>query len=449
MQHPEITVQSDDEDEVLSIGRDDYATPSFKMPLSPSLGAEMLINKQKVSSDVLSISSGRSKSSMSDSGEYTTDSGGGSDIESIRDDSRVKNFFRPSSSRSSGSSDGDDDDMSSIPDTPSVHNKHQDHNGGMSSRFSVERSRAESELSEKKEILYQMDRLESKGYRLPKKFTMQSDLEEMRIEFNRIVREKEVDASIRFQRKMMMAFVTGVEYLNTRFDPFDVRLDGWSEQVHDNINDYDDIFEELHDKYKGSGKKMAPEMRLLMSLSGSALMFHLTNNMFKQSNVPHVEDVLRSDPKLMKQFQQAAASRMSSSSAGQGGGAFGGGIFSMVSNLFGGGGGSPPQRSSPPPQQQYSVPPPPQQSNSQPQPRMQGPRNVEDIINVVNADIQNAKSQRYETLSVSDEEITSIIEDTADINGLMGATNSNKRRGGSIRRGQAPANTGNRRTLQL
>ena len=31
--------------------------------------------------------------------------------------------------------------------------------------------------------------------------------------------------------KMLMACVTGIEYLNNRFDPFDVKLEGWSESV--------------------------------------------------------------------------------------------------------------------------------------------------------------------------------------------------------------------------
>jgi len=30
-------------------------------------------------------------------------------------------------------------------------------------------------------------------------------------------------------------------------DPFDVKLDGWSENINEGINEYDDIFEELHD----------------------------------------------------------------------------------------------------------------------------------------------------------------------------------------------------------
>ncbi len=109
-----------------------------------------------------------------------------------------------------------------------------------------------NELNEKREIIYQLDRLESKGYKIPFKFNMNSDLEEMKSEYSRILKEKELDGSIRFQQKMLMAFVSGSEYMNTRYDPFSIKLDGWSEQVNENINDYDDIFEELHYKYKSS-----------------------------------------------------------------------------------------------------------------------------------------------------------------------------------------------------
>lgn len=425
MFHPKISIQSDDDDEdVVSIDKNFQVPPVGSS--GPSLGADLLINKSKVSSDVLSISS-RSSASSSRSGTETDESEGG--IRAVGSGLYGGGAFRQGSSKSSRSSDvsddsdSEDDDDVSIPNTPI--------RGGdvMAHRMAAERSKVESEMNEKKEILYQMDRLESKGYRLPKKFSLQSDIEEMRAEYNRVVREKEVDASVRFQRKMMMAFVTGVEFLNDRYDPFDIQLSGWSDTVHENINDYDDIFEELHDKYKGSGRKMAPEVRLLMSLSGSAFMFHFTNRMFKQSKVPDVEDVLRSDPNLMKQFQAAAVNRARTQNDG-------GGLFGMVGNFFGGfGGGGRPTMPTATPQQS------PQQ-----QTRMRGP-NVEDIIDDVSANInlsmKTPPANRYETLSVSDEDITSIIEDTADMNGIVTGA-----RGGKASRGGRNVAT-RKRTLQL
>ena len=110
-------------------------------------------------------------------------------------------------------------------------------------------------------------------------YNMNSHLEDMRNEYIKLKKQREIDNSIKFQRKMLMAAITGIEFLNGKFDPFNIKLDGWSESVNENLNDYDEIFEELNEKYGGEGDNIAPEIRLL-TLAGSAFMFHLTNTMF-------------------------------------------------------------------------------------------------------------------------------------------------------------------------
>ena len=167
---------------------------------------------------------------------------------------------------------------------------------------------------EKRELLYKFEVLERRGVPV-RKFTMRDDLDEIKYEYERIKKKREVENSVKFSRKMLMACVTGIEFLNGRFDPFDIKLDGWSESVHENINDYDDIFEELYEKYK-SKTKIAPEIQLLLTLGGSAFMFHLTNTMFK-SSLPGMDDIMKQNPELMKQFASAA---MKSMSGGMGGG---------------------------------------------------------------------------------------------------------------------------------
>jgi len=162
---------------------------------------------------------------------------------------------------------------------------------------------------EKREMLYKFEVLERRGVHA-RKFTIHDNLEEMKYEYDRIKKKREVENSIKFSRKMLMACVTGIEFLNTRFDPFDIKLDGWSESVHENINDYDDIFEELYEKYK-SKTKIAPEIQLLLTLGGSAFMFHLTNTMFK-SSLPGMDDIMKQNPELMKQFASAAMRSMGS-----------------------------------------------------------------------------------------------------------------------------------------
>jgi hypothetical protein len=135
-------------------------------------------------------------------------------------------------------------------------------------------------LREKFKYLRKLEALEKKGVELSKKYNMESPLAEMQGEYETIMEEKTKQNSVKFQGNMMMAVINGIEFLNNKFDPFDIKLDGWSEQINENITDYDDIFGELYEKYK-SRASMAPELKLLFQLGGSAMMVHMTNTMFK------------------------------------------------------------------------------------------------------------------------------------------------------------------------
>ena len=161
---------------------------------------------------------------------------------------------------------------------------------------------------EKFELLCQLERLETKGVKLEKSYSMQSDYADMKHDYDRLSSRRELDQSIRFQQKMLVAGVTAIEFLNNKFDPADIKLDGWSESIHENIHDYDDVFEELHEKYKEKAKT-PPEVRLLMMLGGSAFMFHLTNTMFK-SSLPAMGDIMKQNPDLMQQFAKATVNSM-------------------------------------------------------------------------------------------------------------------------------------------
>jgi hypothetical protein len=169
-------------------------------------------------------------------------------------------------------------------------------------------------LKDRFSYLRKLEDLESKGVRLTRKYTMDSSLEEMKGEYENIVSEKERSNNVKFQGKMLMALITGVEFMNSKFDPFDIKLDGWAEQLNENISDYDDIFAELHDKYK-SKATLAPELKLLFQLGGSAIMLHMTNTMFK-SSIPGMDDIMRQNPELMQKFTQAAVSSMGATHPG-------------------------------------------------------------------------------------------------------------------------------------
>ena len=158
---------------------------------------------------------------------------------------------------------------------------------------------------ERIELLNKFSRLEAKGVTMKQRFTAYSDINDMRHEYQRLTYASQLEASIKFQRRVLMAASTGLEFCNKRFNPFDVELDGWSENVMENIDEYDNVFEELFVKYRES-VQVAPEIRLLMTLGGSAMMFHFTKTMF-QAAMPSMNDVVKQNPDLVRNMVNAVA----------------------------------------------------------------------------------------------------------------------------------------------
>jgi len=146
-------------------------------------------------------------------------------------------------------------------------------------------------------------RLEKKGFAVNKRLNAYSSVDELRSEVKRITYSIDVEQSVRFSRRMLVACVTGLEFLNKRYNPFEIQLEGWSESVMENVDDYDGVFEELYVKYR-SKVSVAPEVKLIMMLGGSAMMFHLTNSMFK-SVMPNMNDVMKQNPDLVKNMMAA------------------------------------------------------------------------------------------------------------------------------------------------
>ena len=243
----------------------------------------------------------------------------------------------------------------------------------------------EEELKEKFKYLRKLEDLEKKGVSLSKRYNMDSNLNEMIGEYETIIAEKEKSNAIKFQGKMLMACITGLEFLNNKFDPFDIKLDGWGEQINENIDEYDEIFAELHEKYK-SKAKMSPELKLLFQLAGSGMMIHMSNTLFK-SSMPGMDDIMRQNPELMKQFTQAAVNTMGQSKPGLGG---------FMNGLFGNNGSNPGFGESMPPNINSGPPPPPVESKlPERSQRVQNIINRPDIMSARGMEMDNGEGNPY------------------------------------------------------
>jgi hypothetical protein len=165
---------------------------------------------------------------------------------------------------------------------------------------------------EKADLVNKLGRLEKRGFTINKRLNVYSPVDELRTEVKRITYSIDVDKSIKFSRRMLIACVTGLEFMNKRYNPFELQLDGWSENIMENQDDYDEVFEELYVKYR-TKMHVAPEVKLIMMLGGSAMMFHLTNSMFK-SVMPNVNDVMKQNPGLVGNMMSAVQNTMTNQS---------------------------------------------------------------------------------------------------------------------------------------
>jgi hypothetical protein len=217
---------------------------------------------------------------------------------------------------------------------------------------------------EKQKLLFNLERLQKQGYPPSKRYSMASSYEDMQFEYDRLKKQRDVEKSIKFSRKMLMAAVSGIEFLNGRFDPFDVKLEGWSENIMENVSDYDEVFEELHEKYSDS-VKMPPELKLIAMVAGSGFMFHLTNSLFKSAS-PKLSDILKNNPDIMRNISEAAVKNMGSTINEE----FG--QDNIIGNMMKSGINMKMNQNSP--QQQ----PPRQQS------KMNGPTGIDELLNELN-----------------------------------------------------------------
>ena len=141
----------------------------------------------------------------------------------------------------------------------------------------VEKTLTERERRRKKRaMLKKLDDWQEKGtYKSGSRFDLDSNYEEIEDEYETAMEDKRKKDSIKLQGWWFMTFVNSIEYGNTVFNPFDLNLDGCGEQVSEDLDSYEEIFGELHEKYKGG--KMAPELSLLLRVGFSAAVLNFSN----------------------------------------------------------------------------------------------------------------------------------------------------------------------------
>lgn len=157
--------------------------------------------------------------------------------------------------------------------------------------------------NQKLELLHKIQRMAASGTQPQVALSMDSSYEQMTAEYQRMRKNSEIMRSIKFQRRILLAVSTGVEFLSKRASFLKLRLDGFSESVLDSISDYDASFEELHEQH-GSSIKIDPVYTVMFTFMSSMVAYHISNAMFS-TVLPSVSQTLSSNPEILAQVTAA------------------------------------------------------------------------------------------------------------------------------------------------
>ncbi len=92
--------------------------------------------------------------------------------------------------------------------------------------------------------------------------------------------------AISLYKNIFINAVTGIEYLNCRYDPVGINTNGVTKYVAQNIDSYDEIFEKLYEKYdKIERRQPSPEIELVSRLTAQVITYHLIGAIFGASVV--------------------------------------------------------------------------------------------------------------------------------------------------------------------
>jgi len=197
------------------------------------------------------------------------------------------------------------DGFTKVSDIPSSDGAAKSSTNNMSDR---EKRRKKREMIKRLQEWYENGQIKQ----LPN-LNLDTPYEEVEDEYETALEDKRKKDSVKLQGWWFLTLVNSLEYANAAFDPFGVNLDGWGEKVSEDLPEYEEIFSELHDKYKGG--KLAPEVSLLMRLGFSAAVVGFSNKALS-SAAPGFGDVIRQSPELMRTFNDATVRALSEQSSG-------------------------------------------------------------------------------------------------------------------------------------
>jgi hypothetical protein len=192
-------------------------------------------------------------------------------------------------------------ELHDIPEFPPIEEKHEEK---IEEKNTPQELTPEEEKLQKMNYLRKLAELQESGIRLSQVYNINSNLDSMKLEYDlhKGIIDKKNGVSMMVNVLVLVLYT--IEYSNDKFNPFKLNLSGWATSVNSDLSNYYNIFEEIYEKYTRKGNGIAPEVKLLIALSFSALTFHVSHSIFK--NKSDLGAFGKDNPELVDKMRQQA-----------------------------------------------------------------------------------------------------------------------------------------------
>jgi hypothetical protein len=157
----------------------------------------------------------------------------------------------------------------------------------------------------KLDTLRKLGELKRCGVHLSQNYGMDDDLKMMQYELKLHTDIRSKENAVQWMSHMMIGCVKGFEMLNDNYNPFDIKLEGLTDKISADMHNYYMVLGEIYEKYNQPGKQMAPEMKLLLMLSGAMLSIQASRIIpqVMQNALPRNNN---KDEKVLEEFRNKA-----------------------------------------------------------------------------------------------------------------------------------------------
>jgi len=161
------------------------------------------------------------------------------------------------------------------------------------------------ERKTKLRLINKIERYADKGLAVRGEFNLDTPLEDLELEVERLESKNEMDNSVKGYKDTLM-FVSGIAELASKY--FGIgQIEGYSEQLYTDLYSepykYDQVLEDLYEKHRDR-PKMAPELKLMMMFGGGMFMYHMSNVMMPKREIRGPEQV---DPEMLTRLRREQA----------------------------------------------------------------------------------------------------------------------------------------------